>query len=253
MMPNLLKIANALADKAGFISRKYFRTAHSISLKKNLSAVTKVDLLIEQTLRDYLTKCCPDHSIEGEEYDSKHGDSEYTWVIDPIDGTAGFACGKPIFCTLIALLRGQTPVIGIIDQPITRERWQGIAGKKTMFNAITCSVSKLNKCIKLSCTTPEMFNLNQLKKFEKVRKLASVMSFGGDGYAYGLLASGHVDVILEANLKFYDVAALIPVIEGMGGIITDWKGRTIISNNFDGTVLATGNKKLHKIILSVVA
>ncbi len=251
----MLNIANTLADIAADIARSYFRREISLSLKKGIYPVTQVDLEIEMALRQYLNKTLPDHGILGEEYDFKSTNSEYIWVIDPIDGTISFTTGKPTFCTLIALLKDDKPLFGIIDQPISKERWVGNLAQQSSLNGIPChtNVNYSPDFIKLSCTTPEMFvSKTQIKKFESIRKLASVVSYGGDAYSYGLLASGLIDVIFEADLQYYDIAALIPIIEGSGGMITDWNGNLPNRHNFNGTILATANKKLHDQILELI-
>lgn len=251
--PEFVVIANKLADIAGEIARSYFRNNVGLSFKTGQSPVTQADLAIEQALRDYLRQTVPEHAILGEEYGWQPTESTYTWVIDPIDGTASFACGKPTFCTLIALLQQTKPVLGLIDQPITQERWLGVQGLPTTLNGKPCTARADDKThpLRLSCTTPEMFTSDQQRQiFSQVRKQASVVSYGGDGYAYGLLAAGHIDVIMEADLQFYDVAALIPIIEGAGGKISDWQGENLDVDHFNGFVLATNHPSLHARMLS---
>jgi inositol-phosphate phosphatase/L-galactose 1-phosphate phosphatase/histidinol-phosphatase len=248
-----LVAAKVMADIAGEISRSYFRRKVDISLKSAKSAVTEADLKIEKGLTEHLKITYPDHSILGEEYGSTKNNSEYLWVIDPIDGTTAFICGKPIFCTLIALLYKDEPILGIIDQPIIGERWIGEINKKTIFNGVEGAVINENpNFLRLNCTTPLMFSKEQQKVFELVQSKVAISSYGGDGYAYGLLASGYIDIILEADLKFYDVAALIPIIKGIGGKITDWSGDEINSKTFNGTVLATRNITIHQKVLEVI-
>lgn len=251
-MENLFKIANHLADEAALLSTQHFRQERRTMLKSDLSPVTAVDFAIELALKEYLRQTLPDHGIWGEEYGRQISSSEYSWVIDPIDGTASFACGKPTFCTLIALLKNNLPIIGIIDQPITQERWCGVVQQRTTLNRQPCVRQEQSPILRLSCTTPLMFDAQQWEKFLLVKTQASITSFGGDGYAYGLLASGLIDIIFEANLKPYDVAALIPVIEGAGGVITDWQGNAIDIDNFNGTVLATTNQALHEKFLELI-
>lgn len=248
----LLIAAHEMANIAGEISKSYFRKKIDVLLKSPKSAVTEADLKIEKTLREYLKVNYPDHSILGEEYGSTETDSEYLWVIDPIDGTTSFTCGKPTFCTLIALLYRNEPTIGIIDQPIIKERWVGLADEKTTFNGVKCSHFCDNPdFLRLNCTTPLMFSEEERKVFELIQDKVEISAYGGDGYAYGLLASGYIDIILEADLKFYDVAALIPIIKGVGGKITDWDGNEIDSRGFDGRVLATRDTAIHQKILNM--
>ena len=249
MIEKFLTTANELADSAGEIARSYFRKQVSSSMKDAKSLVTEVDCKIERTIRDMIKMSFSDHGILGEEYGIENKDNEYLWVLDPIDGTNSFICGKPTFCTLIALLHNNKPILGIIDQPITNERWVGEAGKITKFNNEQCSQNS-SSLIRLNCTSPLLFSKTQKIIFEKVEKIVDISCYGGDGYAYGLLASGHIEVIMEAGLQFYDVAALIPIIEGAGGKITDWSGRAIRQEIFDGTIIAAKSTEMHTKILN---
>lgn len=248
-----VQLANSLLDEAGERARGYFRKPLDITLKEGGYPVTEADKEIETHIREVLAEHFPFHDILGEEYGVTDLFSAYLWVIDPIDGTTAFAAGKPTFATLIALYKDGKPLFGMIDQPVLRERWIGMRGKTTLLNQDVCAASSVGTLGKarLNCTTPDMFSQKQLGMFQRVRKLVASVSFGGDAYAYGLLAAGHVDVILEADLKFYDVAALIPIIEGAGGVITDWNGRKI-TTNFDGSCLAAANAELHTKVLEVL-
>lgn len=249
---NLVNIAHDLADRAAQLSKQYFRQQRQTMLKQDHSPVTDADLAIEYSLKEHLRRVLPHHSTWGEEYGLQQANSEYIWLIDPIDGTTSFACGKPSFCTLIALVKNDLPVIGIIDQPIMQERWCGIWQQSSTYNHAPCCTQMQSAMLRLSCTTPLMFNIEQWEKFLLLKAHASVISFGGDGYAYGLLASGFIDIIFEANLKPYDVAALIPIIQGAGGVITDWQGNDIVVNQFNGTVLATANPQLQEKFLKLI-
>ncbi|MDF3054732.1 MAG: histidinol phosphate phosphatase [Gammaproteobacteria bacterium] len=242
-----------LLDEAGQLSRRYFRMPLDITLKEGLYPVTQADTDIEMLIRSALATHYPFHDILGEEYGLTDLFSAYLWVIDPIDGTAAFAAGKPTFTSLIALYKDTKPLFGIIDQPILNERWVGISGEKTQFNGEICQANIATdlSSARLSCTTPEMFDQHDWRIFQSVRKQVASVSYGGDAYAYGLLARGYIDVILEADLKFYDVAALIPILEGAGAVITDWSGNTI-TPDFDGSCLAAANPQLHTKVLELV-
>lgn len=247
--------AHELAEIAGEIARFYFRSNNvETALKNAKSLVTEADLKIENEIRKYLNIKHPKHSVLGEEYGSSNKNSEYLWVIDPIDGTTSFICGKPTFCTLIALLHNNKPILGIIDQPINNERWLGEIGKNSKFNNAECS-NNLHETglLRLNCTTPMMFSNKQREIFESVQTIADISCYGGDAYGYGLMASGHIDIIMEADLKFYDVAALIPVIKGTGGQITDWHGNELNNEDFNGTVLASRTMKIHEKILNIIS
>ncbi|MCC7259577.1 MAG: histidinol-phosphatase [Alphaproteobacteria bacterium] len=237
--------ANTLADAAGGIARRYFRTAYDSSLKSDHTPVTIADKEIEATLRTMIEAEYPEHGIFGEETGITHREAEYLWVIDPIDGTRAFMAGKPTFTTLIALCRHGEPILGIIDQPIARERWIG-DGRRTTLNGKAVRVrpcAALDSAI-FSTTSPYLFSDQERTKFERIREAAQSTLFGSDAYAYALLASGCIDLVVESGLKPYDFAALIPVVEGAGGIITDWQGEKL-SLNSPGHVIAAGDKALH--------
>ena len=244
-----------LADLASTISQKYFRSAIDVNSKQDSSPVTLVDQKIERSLRDWLKVNYPQHGIVGEEYAGEDVQAKYTWVIDPIDGTISFATGKPIFSTLIALLEDNNPVIGIIDQPISNERFIGVINSGAWVNGKKMTTSSQTQVAhaRLNATTPYMFKTElEQKKFDLLRRNVSITGFGGDGYAYGLLADGHIDIIMEADLKFYDVAAVKTIIEESGGIITDWSGNHINQQNFVGQCLACCNKQLHESVLEII-
>ena len=252
---DLVAMANTLADIAENTVKQFFRSEFSMTLKESLSPlVTQADLAIEAQVREYLAKEVPEHAILGEEYGKGGAESEYLWVIDPIDGSSAFSCGKPTFTTLIALLERGKPIIGVINQPILKERWCGVAGRKTVFNNHVCDTGEVSKSgvIRISCTTPFMFDAGGWKKFEKLKRTCTVSSFGGDGYSYGLLASGFVDVVMEADLQIYDISSAIPIINGAGGCITDWLGNDITLDTFKGTAIATRNRSLHEKVLAII-
>lgn len=243
-----LQHAHAMADLADDISRRYFRQAHQQNIKADSSPVTQADLEIEETLRQYIGRHLSDHGIWGEEFGVQSGTTDYMWIIDPIDGTTAFTQGKPTFTTLIALYQNDEPLLGIISQAYLRERWIGSIHSLTLLNTQTCQTSsqtELNKA-RLSATTPQMFVTPQEQScFAALRDASGVRSFGGDAYAFGLLAAGYIDVILEASLKYYDIAALIPIIEGAGGVISNWQGEPL-NVNFKGQCLASANAELHQ-------
>jgi inositol-phosphate phosphatase/L-galactose 1-phosphate phosphatase/histidinol-phosphatase len=246
----LIRKANEMADLAREISVKNFRRELSLSNKLDESPVSNIDIEIERTLYQFIAREFPDYGYLGEELGEIDKESPYKWVIDPIDGTSSFVSGKPTFCTLISLLFEGSPILGIIDQPISGERWLGQNGQPSEFNSKTLKFSAPNTNYhRLACTTPFMFSVDEYKVFESLSKVCDVTSFGGDAYNYGLLSLGHIDTILESDLKFYDVAALVPIVEGSGGCITTWKGESINIETFDGRVVATAPGRDHKQIL----
>ncbi|KAL5563062.1 hypothetical protein UlMin_032809 [Ulmus minor] len=250
------EVANAVADASGEVLRKFFRSNFEILDKEDLSPVTIADQTAEESMVSIIMENLPSHAIFGEEngWRCKEKDSDYVWVLDPIDGTKSFITGKPVFGTLIALLHRGTPILGIIDQPILRERWIGISGRKTTLNGqkvSTRSCANLSQAY-LYTTSPHLFNEKAKEAFDRVRNKVKVPLYGCDCYAYALLTSGYVDLVVESGLKPYDFLALIPVIEGAGGVITDWKGDQLywetspnsLAPSFN--VLAAGDKQIHQ-------
>ncbi len=235
-----------LADAGGAILGRYFRQPLAIDLKSDDTPVTIADREAETAMRGLITETFPDHGIIGEEHGAERADSDYVWVLDPIDGTRAFLTGKPMFGALIALTRNGTPILGVIDQPVAGERWIGAADRTTRFNgkdAATRATRALDQAI-FNTTSPDLFDGADRDAFARLKAAARETHYGGDCYAYGLLASGHIDVIAEAGLKPYDYCALAPVVEGAGGVITDWRGARLTLES-DGRVLAAGNAALH--------
>jgi histidinol-phosphatase len=250
----LVALANSLADAARPIAARYFRTPVTVDDKSDQSPVTIADREAETAMRALLAKHVPTHGIFGEEHGVVRADAEYVWVLDPIDGTKAFITGLPIFGTLIALLHRGVPVLGIIDQPILRERWLGTAGRPSTLNDRPIKVracASLDKAYMYS-TAPLMFPGPIAKRHEALAEKVKLFRWGGDCYAYGLLAAGHVDLVVENSLKLYDFAALAPVIKGAGGMITDWKGRELDMRS-DGSVLAAGDPAIHLAASAVLA
>ena len=244
----LVALAERLADAARPIAARYFRTGLTVDDKTDASPVTIADREAETAMRALLDRHVPAHGVFGEEHGAVRTDAEYVWVLDPIDGTKAFITGMPIFGTLIALLHKGVPVMGIIDQPIQKERWFGTDGERSTFNgqpATTRACAKLADAYMYS-TAPEMFKTPGIvQRHETLATKVKNFRWGGDCYAYGLLASGHVDLVVEDGLKLYDFAALVPVIKSAGGTITDWHGKDLDMHS-DGAVLAAGDAALHR-------
>jgi myo-inositol-1(or 4)-monophosphatase len=245
----LLAAAEAAADVAGAVIRPFFRARLSADLKSDHSPVTIADRSAEQAMRAVLTERFPDHGVLGEEFGHDRPESRLCWVLDPIDGTRAFITGRPVFGTLIALLEDGKPILGVIDQPVTGERWIGAAGRPTVFRGPLGGVAGCRPCAalaeaELSCTGPGMLVLGgDMPRWQRLADAVRRVSWGGDCYAYGLLALGHIDVIAEVTMKLWDWAALVPVIEGAGGKITDWSGQKLRPDG-DGRVLAVGDPGL---------
>jgi len=219
-----------------------------------LSKVFLNDEIREAAMRALINRYRPDDGIVGEEYGNEREDADWVWVLDPIDGTKSFMTGRPIFGTLIALLYQGVPVVGIIDQPITGDRWIGVKGQITWFNnapTTTRPCETLASAV-LATTAPELLNPDELAVFETFRRQARATVWGGDCYNYGLLASGFIDIVIESNLKLYDFAALVPVVEGAGGLMRDWHGAPLTAKS-DGKVIACGDPRLLEALLGDVS
>ena len=251
-----LKVAEAALDAAGAAIKPYFRANVATEQKPDDSPVTTADKTAEQILRAALSKAFPYHGLLGEELPAENTDARYVWVIDPIDGTRAFITGRPSFCTLLGLLEDGEPILGIIDQPITGERW--IGGRETgakfrnpLGGKIGTRPIKTLPEAELSSTAPEMFVADGLEKFGRLKRQCRRVYWGGDAYAYGLLAIGQIDIVAESGLKPWDWAALAPVIEAAGGVVTDWHGNKLRLGS-DGSVLATANATLHAAALEAL-
>ena len=241
-----VELAGRLADAAGPILRRYFRARHEVEFKEDSSPVSAADRESEAAMREIIERETPEHGILGEEYGTVRGDAEYVWVLDPLDGTASFVTGKPMFGTLIALARRGVPLLGIIDQPTLVERWVGVEGRPTLYNG---TPARTRPCAALRsawlyATSPQMFQGPNFVAFEHLRKRVRRAVYGAECYAYGLLASGFVDLVVEADLKPYDFCALVPVVKGAGGEITEWSGRPLTIRS-EGRVVAAGDPHLH--------
>ncbi|MGF1476210.1 MAG: histidinol-phosphatase [Geminicoccaceae bacterium] len=247
-------LAIKLADAAGTVIRRHFRTSFEVANKADESPVTVADRMAEEVMRRLLAEERPQDGVFGEEFGHQAGSNGRLWVLDPIDGTRAFLVGKPIFGTLIALTVEGVPQLGVIDQPILRERWVGCRGETTSFCGRRATVRSCARLIeaRFVTTTPEVFETTQEKAaLDHMIAATASTSFGGDCYGYGLVASGYADLVVEAGLKPYDFLAIVPVIEGAGGTMTDWRGQPL-SIESDGQVIAAGDGRVHREALELV-
>jgi inositol-phosphate phosphatase / L-galactose 1-phosphate phosphatase / histidinol-phosphatase len=237
-----LALAHALADAAGAAIRPYFRAPCRIDDKADASPVTEADQAAERAMRALIAQAFPADGIIGEEYGVTNAGAGRQWVLDPIDGTRSFIAGRPIFGTLIALMQDGWPVLGIIDQPVTGERWVGAMGQATTLNGRavrTRGCTGLDQAI-LASTGPQFLAGHTAEPFAHLGAHCRDTVWGGDCYNYALLATGHVDIVVESGLKLYDLAALVPVVEGAGGRMCDWAGEPLTDAS-DGRVIALGD------------
>jgi len=246
----------AAPDAAGQVIRPFFRGSVAADLKSDQSPVTIADRNAELAMRAVLNQLCPECGILGEEFGLERPEAQLRWVLDPIDGTRAFITGRPTFGTLVALLDGDEPLVGIIDQPVTLERWIGAAGRPTSFSGLIGGRVGTRACpslslAELSCTSPEMLG-DDAPRWQKVAAQVRRTYWGGDCYAYGLLALGQIDVIVECDLKPWDWAALLPVIHGAGGLVTDWQGNPPRVDG-DGRIIAVGDRGLLPDVVAALA
>jgi inositol-phosphate phosphatase / L-galactose 1-phosphate phosphatase / histidinol-phosphatase len=249
----LASFFHGLADAAGRIALTHFRSDIDFERKQDLSPVTIADRTIEQELRRLISARFPSHGILGEETGSTPGD-RYTWYLDPIDGTKSFISGMPLFGTLIALADETKGIIvaGMIDMPALAERWYGTPDGTT-FNDAPAKVSRAVNLedAQIYTSSPDFFSPEDWERYDALSRKAMFRRFGGDCYQYGLLASGHCDLVVESSLKSFDFMALAPVIEGAGGVIRDWDGRPLTRDS-DGRVVAAANETLLRQALAIL-
>jgi inositol-phosphate phosphatase/L-galactose 1-phosphate phosphatase/histidinol-phosphatase len=250
-MQELLLLANHMADESGTVIRGHFRRNFDVESKADATPVTIADRSAEAKLREIIERERPDDGIMGEEYGPKDSRNGYTWVLDPIDGTKSFVIGRPTFGTLIALCKDGVPVLGIIDQPILKERWVGDC-KQTTFNGVEVTT---RKCADLKSARVASTSPSQLPDlWETLYKECSFMVWGGDCYSYGLLANGRLDCVIESGMAVYDYMALVPVVQGAGGWMGNWNSEPLTLNNHEksGKTIAVGDATLKNDFLELL-
>lgn len=248
-----IDLCQELCEKSGSIIMEYFRQPVEIIDKADkgpsvYSPVTEADRRAEEAIRNLIGEAFPEHGIRGEEYGDLNTGSRHVWVLDPIDGTKSFISGLPTWGTLIALLKDGKPILGAMNQPFVGDRFIGIQNLATL-NDKKISTRPCNrlKDATLAVTDLGMFQTSeQLKAFNSIAPQVKNIRFGGDCYNYALLAAGHIDLVIEGSLMPWDIQALIPIIKGAGGHITDWSGKEIQDG---GWVIAAGSSELHKVAL----
>jgi myo-inositol-1(or 4)-monophosphatase len=247
---------NELASVAGETILPFFRTALSITDKgkDQFDPVTAADHAAENAMRSLIRRTFPAHGVVGEEFGPERADAEYVWVLDPIDGTKSFMAGMPAWGTLIALTRFGEPVFGMMNQPFIGERfsgdglaahYQGPAGDRAL---------RVRACATLAdavlfTTSPLLMNDADRAAFRKVEAAVRLSRYGGDCYAYCMLAAGHVDLVIETGLKPYDIIPLVPIIAGAGGVITTWENGPPLTG---GRIVAAGDKRVHAAALEML-
>ena len=250
--PEALALAGQLADVARRIVLEHFRAPIAVERKTDDTPVTVADRDIETHMRRMIRAAFPGHAVRGEEF-AAEGSGEFTWVLDPIDGTKSFISGYPLFGSLIALQHGDRPVLGVIEAPVVAERWVGADGRATLFNskpARARDCRSLGEAI-LYTTSPDTFDATERSRFEALSARTALRRFGGDCYLYGMLASGFCDLVVESHLKPHDFMAVIPVVTGAGGRISDWRGERLSAAS-DGRVVAASTEALWRQALEIL-
>lgn len=247
-----------LATAASKAIMPHFRAAVRVEDKGagRFDPVTAGDRAAEEAIRRLIETRYPHHGVIGEELGSIRADAEFVWVIDPIDGTRSFITGLPVWGTLIGLRHAGKPVLGMMAQPFTGERFAG-DGKRAWYSgpAGTALPMKVRPCASLAeaslfTTTPAMFSGTDREAYDRVERSVKLARYGCDCYAYCMVAAGHADLVIEAGLQIYDVLALIPILEGAGGVFTDWEGNSAAGG---GRVVASGDRRLHDRVLAMLA
>jgi myo-inositol-1(or 4)-monophosphatase len=248
---------NELATLSGQAILPFFRSAISAEDKSRGGAfdpVTEADRAGEAAMRQLIKRSFPTHGIVGEEFGAEREDADYVWVLDPIDGTRAFIAGLPTWGTLIGLNRAGQPVYGMMHQPFTGERFFGDGGSATFKGPGGERRLRTRRCASLgdavmATTSPKMFSGDALRAYDRVESVARLARYGCDCYAYCMLAAGHIDLVIESGLKPYDIVALIPIIEGAGGIVTSWDGGSAARG---GSIVASGDRRVHAAALELL-
>jgi myo-inositol-1(or 4)-monophosphatase len=247
-----------LAAVSGEAILPFFRTTLSVENKSrgaNFDPVTEADRAAETAMRTLIRRNFPDHGIVGEEFGSERTEAEYVWVLDPIDGTKSFISGMPAWGTLIALTRAGDAVYGMMHQPFIRERFTGDGGSARYRGPAGERALRVRRCADLSdailtTTSPRLMNDDDRGRFGRVEETVRLSRYGGDCYAYCMLAAGHVDLVIETELKPYDILPLMPIIAGAGGIVTAWDGGPAKAG---GRIIAAGDARVHTAAMKLLA
>ena len=257
-LERLMMTAGLAADAAASITLRYFRSAIAVENKAgmgNFDPVTIADKEAELAIRSVLQEHYPDIGFYGEEHEVIASKNGLMWVVDPIDGTRAFMSGMPLWGTLIGLYNGENAILGVMDQPFFKERYCATVHSSSLQtpeitrSLATRHVSELAAAVAY-CTTPDMFTDKAARAcFEQIRAKCLLMRYGGDCYAYALLAAGHIDLVLDCDLKPFDIQALIPIITAAGGVVSNWNGDSAVDG---GYVVACGSKALHDTVLPLL-
>lgn len=252
------RFVDELATLSGQAILPFFRSSLAAEDKSGggvFDPVTEADRAGEAAMRQLIKRTFPTHGIVGEEFGDERADAEYVWVLDPIDGTKSFIAGFPLWGTLIGLTRNGRPAFGLMHQPFTGERFSGDGGSAVWRGRTGERRLKVRRCASLSdavmsTTSPGLFSPALRPAYDRVERETRLARYGTDCYAYCMLAAGHIDLVIEAGLKPHDIVALIPIIEGAGGIVTTWSGDSAARG---GSVVAAGDRRVHEAALALLS
>lgn len=254
----LVGFLDELADAAGAAILPHFRSRLTVENKLADGAfdpVTVADRAAEAAMRTLIGARHPEHGILGEEFGRERVDADEVWVLDPIDGTRAFISGLPVWGTLIGLTRGGRPALGMMAQPFTGERYAGDGARAWYRGPEGARALSTRPCGRLDeavvfTTSPHLFSAAERPHWDAIESEARLARYGVDCYAYCMVAAGFVDLVVESGLQAYDIVALIPIIEGAGGVVTSWSGGSAADG---GRVVASGDPRLHEIVLRRLA
>ncbi|MFH1197455.1 MAG: histidinol-phosphatase [bacterium] len=249
-LTTIKNFSRVLAEESGKIIRQYFRSEIAVESKADESPVTIADKKAEEEMRELIMKEFPTHGIIGEEFGNHNESAEYKWVLDPIDGTKSFICGAVTFGTLIALMKNGKPILGVINQPVLNEFLIG----DNLTSELNGKLVQVRECSNLSSAvllTTDHLNIDQfqnLTKFENLMRKVKLYRQWGDCYGYYLLATGYADIMIDPIMSLWDLMALIPVVKGAGGVITDYRGNDAVKGN---SIVASGGK-IHREVIKIL-
>jgi histidinol phosphatase-like enzyme (inositol monophosphatase family) len=252
--PFLIRAAEAAADAV----RPFFRKAMVIDDKtcgRSFDPVTEGDRDAEQAIRRLIRETWPDHGIRGEEFGVVNEGARNEWIIDPIDGTRAFICGLPTWGTLLGLRTDGVPVLGMMSQPIVGEQFMGDRESAVVVTAVGRQMLRTRPCATLAdaflaTTSPRLFKGLEAARYDQLEAQCRLARYGTDCYAYAMVAAGQIDLVVESGLQAYDIAPLIPIIEGAGGVVTSWTGGSAANG---GDVIAAGDRRVHAAALAVLS
>jgi len=256
------RFVDDLASASGDAILPFFRSHLAADDKSQggvFDPVTEADRAAETIMRRMIEEAFPAHGMIGEEFGDKNAQADYVWVLDPIDGTKSFISGLPVWGTLIGLQHGGKPCYGMMHQPFTRERFSG-DGRAARWRGTDRNGQTIERKLRtrpcedlaaatLMTTHPALLMQETRAAYDRVESKVRLSRYGGDCYAYCMVAAGHVDLVIESGLKPYDIVALVPIVEGAGGIVTNWQGDSPASG---GAIIAAGDRRVHEQALRIL-